>query len=182
MPNNSKIFGIGLQRTGTTTLWSALSIIGYKAAPHSIPLFYKFDDKFIKRFDAFMDNPIPLIYQELDKRYPGSKFILTTRNETAWLRSVEWLFNRRLVEMDKKLRAIADEIHYQFYGTTKFEAETFQLRWRTYHQEVQAYFSHRKEDMLILDISQPPDWRPLCEFLKQPIPDAEFPWLNSSND
>lgn len=180
MEVNQKIFGIGLQRTGTTSLWSALITLGIKAAPHAIPLFYNLDDEYIKRFEAFMDNPIPLVYQELDKKCPGSKFILTTRHELDWLNSVEWLFSKRLVTMDKKLKSIADEIHYQFYGTTEFDREIFRRKWRTYHQEVHAYFSNRKEDMLTLDLSHQADWRLLCNFLARSVPDQPFPWLNSS--
>ena len=37
----------------------------------------------VDRFDAFEDNPWPVLYKELDARFPGSKFILTRRPAEA---------------------------------------------------------------------------------------------------
>jgi hypothetical protein len=36
-----------------------------------------------------MEETMPEVFKQLDKAYPGSKFILTMRPEAAWLRSVE---------------------------------------------------------------------------------------------
>ena len=38
-------------------------------------------------YDAFRDNPWYLLYAELDRRFPKSRFILTTRDENSWVRS-----------------------------------------------------------------------------------------------
>ena len=176
----TKIFGIGLQRTGTTSLFQALNLLGIRSAPNGIPLFYNIHDPILNKYDAFMDNPIPLLYQQLDQLIPGSKFILTMREEASWLRSAEWLFTKRLPQMDKKLHAIADEIHQNFYGTTRFDVDVFRRKRKEYYAEVQDYFATRPGDVLQIDITKNADWKPLCEFLQLPIPEKKFPWLNAS--
>jgi len=176
----TKIFGIGLQRTGTTSLFEALNTLGIRSAPHGIPLYYDINDPILHKYDAFMDNPIPLLYKQLDQQIPGSKFILTLRDEESWLRSTAWLFNTRLNEMDNRLKAIADEIHEKFYGTIQFNEDVFKRKRREYHEEVNHYFSERPGDLLKIDITKGTSWKPICEFLHLPIPNKEFPWLNKS--
>lgn len=178
--NKSKVFGIGLQRTGTTSLFSALNILGLKAAPHGIPLFFDINDPVLHKYDAFMDNPIPLLFKQLDQMIPGSKFILTTRDEESWLKSVEWLFTTEMPRMDKGLRSIGDQIHRAFYGTTSFDRQVMKQRRLDYLSEVDRYFQSRPKDLLKLDITQNQGWTPLCEFLDLPVPDHDFPWLNAA--
>ena len=180
MTQKGKVFGIGLQRTGTTSLFSALNTLGIKAAPHGIPLFFDINDPVLYRYDAFMDNPIPLLYKQLDIKVPGSRFILTTRDEESWLKSVEWLFNTEMPRMDKGLRNIGDQIHRAFYGVTVFDREVMRQRRHDYLAEVDRYFMGRTNDLLKLDITMDQGWGPLCDFLDLPIPNSEFPWLNTS--
>ena len=82
------IFGIGLSRTGTTSLHHAFEILGIRSAPTSVALLFDPDDEVLGLYEAFTDNPIPFLYQRLDARFPGSKFILTTRDLDDWLRSM----------------------------------------------------------------------------------------------
>ncbi|MEO9965938.1 MAG: sulfotransferase [Reichenbachiella sp.] len=175
-----KILGIGLQRTGTTTLYHALNILGVRAAPHSIPLFSNSKDGILTRFDAFMDNPIPLLYRELDQQLSGCKFILTTRAQEQWLKSVQWLFEKELQTLKPELRKIADQIHVRFYGTTLFDHQIFSDKWISYHEEVSLYFKYRQKDLLVLDLDKNLDWDPLCEFLDRKIPKKPFPHENRS--
>ncbi len=173
-----KILGIGLQRTGTTSLYHALLQLGVNAAPHSIPLYYNIEDKILSEYDAFMDNPIPLIYQKIDSQLSNCKFILTTRDLSDWLKSVQWLFEQELPCLSKELQKVGNEIHQEFYGTTCFSKSIFEKRWQEYHQEVSSYFQSRKDDLLIIDFKQPGVWERLCNFLKLPVPNAGFPHLN----
>ena len=48
--------------------------------------------KLANRFDAFQDNPWPILYKELDRQFPDSKFILTLRPSDEWIRSVVSVF------------------------------------------------------------------------------------------
>src|SRR5205085_2716068 len=92
-----KIFGIGLSRTGTTSLTQALELLGYRTvhgpADHVTQLeFYEFFAtgsqgvhlSVLKEHDALTDAPVCCLYRALDKAYPGSKFILTIREKQSW--------------------------------------------------------------------------------------------------
>ena len=87
--SKSKIFGIGLSKTGTTSLARALEILGYKTRDYLGVTRYSSGDLSsidldeIETNDAFTDTPVPSFYRELDSRYPGSKFILTSEPDGA---------------------------------------------------------------------------------------------------
>ena len=96
--DNPKIFGTGLNKTGTTTLGQCWKIPGYRTTSGNkgllkdVMLRNHFTHVYetASQFDLFEDWPWPLIYKELDLMFPGSKFILTTRNnEDVWLNSLK---------------------------------------------------------------------------------------------
>ena len=94
-----KVFGVGLNKTGTRSLASAMRILGFRAlhkgdqatsdlvdqaAFEGVPLLTHIGS----RFDAYFDvDAIVRRFAELDAQYPGSRFILTTRKLDGWLES-----------------------------------------------------------------------------------------------
>ncbi|MEZ4722409.1 MAG: sulfotransferase, partial [Flavobacteriales bacterium] len=113
MAKSTKVFCIGFMKTGTTTMNRALSELGYRVSNKSwrllMPIVKNDWEKVAEHaelWDALEDNPIPLIYRELDEMFPKSKFILTKRDPEEWYRSVsyhigdlrspmhEWLFGK----------------------------------------------------------------------------------------
>src|SRR4030095_6669082 len=103
--STSKIFGIGLSKTGTTSLANALQILGYKTRDNIGVTNYvagdlsSIDLDLVGAFDALTDTPIPSFYRELDKRFPGSKFILTVRARDEWLTSCKKQFTQRFADV-----------------------------------------------------------------------------------
>ena len=176
----NKIFGIGLQRTGTTSLHQAAIQLGLRSAPMSTALLHNLRDPLINQYDLFSDNPIPLLYPELDRLYPDSQFILTTRPVEAWLNSVEWLFTVDKPTLPLALQQLGDEIHHRLYGQTTFDREHFRAVWVRYHSKVDAYFADRPDDLLRLDVTNGDGWAQLCPFLGLPIPRTPFPHRNRS--
>ncbi len=176
-----KIFGIGLQRTGTTSLHVALKILGYRTIHGPFALYPDPAPDFMADYDAFSDNPIPLLYQKLDSAYPGSKFILTTRHPDGWIESVRWLFNTGRIEGNWQADSIIDEIHNALYGTTRFDENIFREVWHAYHEDVLRYFSDRPEDLLTVDFSGGDKWGKLCTFLDREIPPVDFPRSNEAS-
>lgn len=173
-----KVFCIGFMKTGTTTLNRALSILGYRVSHNSwkwLKMICKNDWKGIQEkmdaWDAVEDNPIPLIYKELDALYPGSKFILTEREPEKWYNSVsyhvgdlsspmhEWLFGRGkgLPRNDKK------------HALNVFVK---------HRENVIEYFKDRPDDLLIIDITKIENWDTICTFLGEEIPETAFPHAN----
>ena len=175
----AKVFAIGLHRTGTTSLARALSILGLRTRDFPWRLFDNVEDPILNEFDAFTDNPMPLVYPYLDGMFPGSKFILTTRQEEEWLRSVEWLFRKGRIRFDLERNGLADSIHFALYGATAFDRRRCAQTYSAYHAEVAEYFRDRPQDLLRIDLSLGNPWEALAAFLDAEIPAAPFPESNS---
>lgn len=163
-----KVFCIGLHKTGTTSLHRAFLRLGLRSR-HYFP-----DEVSLDQFDCFSDLPIPLMYKELDRRSPGSKFILTTREKSAWLASCRRWFLQR---------PFADPPHVQSrlqecYGIETFDEEAFSRVYDNHHREVREYFRSRPNDLLEYSVVDGPHWEPLCHFLGLPVPKFPFPHAN----
>ena len=104
----NKVFCIGFHKTGTTSLGVALRRLGYRVTgPNGVKdrkiseNVFPMAHDLVKKYDAFQDNPWPIIYKEMDAAYPGSKFILLERNPESWIRSQVKHFGRRNTPMRK---------------------------------------------------------------------------------
>ena len=178
-----KIFGIGTLRTGTTSLGSALEILGYNhthknrekllrhVKENQLGRVYQWVDQ----HDSFEDWPWPLIYRELDARYPGSRFILTVReSEVDWLRSIvrysEWIGPTRGREM------------FFGYGMPTGHESEYLARYREHNQQVRDHFRGRPDQLLQVCWGKGDGWEQLCNYLDLPIPDAPFPKRNVGTD
>ncbi len=174
-----KVFCIGFQKTGTTSLGKALEILGYRVCgPVGVTnpeigaraLDWAFDK--IPYYDAFEDNPWPLLYRELDQACPGSKFILTTRRPRSWIRSMRKYFG--------DYEAAAEAWIYGDGVTPLRHPRKCLRRYRQHNQDVRAYFAGRPHDLLEIDFGQGHGWAEICGFLNVPAPDAPFPFSNKS--
>lgn len=173
----NKIFGLGLSKTGTTSVCKALEILGYKTA-HYIKV------ENFHEYDAIGDTPVPILYPRLDREYSDSKFILTTRDKHKWLKSFKKHMDRWDFEKDIALgTARADSLltHYYVYGTLEYKPEKLLAGFDQYNQEVLNYFSDRPNDLLVMDIFNGDGWQQLCDFLGKPVPTVEFPRNNTAD-
>jgi len=178
----TKIFGIGLSRTGTMSLDKALEILGYKSkhAPLDI-LEYNSGSLSIKLnkvqdYDALTDAHVAKFYKELDVAYPDSKFILTVREMKSWLKSCEKYFINPASSIDN----IHKQLMYDLYNTIKFNKVKFKEAYLRHLDDVLSYFKNRGNDLLIIDICAGEGWEKLCPFLDKPVPDVPFPKLNKT--
>ncbi len=87
--------GIGLSRTGTTSLAMALEILGIRTKhyPHDKEIqteLFGGDGHLtvLRRYQAITDISVVPFFRQLDAAYPDSRFILTTRDEDAWVGSL----------------------------------------------------------------------------------------------
>ena len=90
-----QVFGIGFHKTATTSLGAALTQLGYRVCggvgirdPDIAANAINLVDSLIDQYDAFQDNPWPVLYRHLDAIRPGSRFVLTIRAPDAWIDSV----------------------------------------------------------------------------------------------
>jgi 3'-phosphoadenosine 5'-phosphosulfate (PAPS) 3'-phosphatase len=176
-----KIFGIGLSKTGTTSLANALQILGYKTKDNIGVVKYAAGDlssmdlNVVDAHDAVTDTPIPSFYRELDATYPGSKFILTVRDSKGWSTSCRKQFTRPHTERQNEAHR---RLFSDLYGTDVFEEEGFASGYRRFVDGVRDYFKGRPQDLLVLDVSGGEGWEKLCAFLNRPVPDIPFPKAN----
>jgi hypothetical protein len=188
-PIATRIFGIGMHKTGTTSLHEALTLLGLDSnhwpAPHwARDVYDEVIDKgrspTLERSYAICDLPLPLVFRELDAAYPGSRFILTMRNEEAWLRSVGNHWGRETNPWRKSWDAdcFTHRCHTALYGRKTFDPETFRARYWRHNFEVLEHFKNRPEALLVLNIDKAAKWAPLCQFLGMPVPAAEYPHFN----
>ncbi len=178
---NSKVFCIGFMKTGTTTQNRALTMLGYRVSNRSWkllrPILYgdwETVKSHVNGFDAFEDNPVPLIYKELDAMFPGSKFILTVRDPESWYKSVS-----------HHIGSLRTPMHEWVFGRGKgLPKDDKDHTIRIYNEHiaaVKAYFAHRPDDLLIHELETDMSWEKICTFLVQPIPKEPFPHSNKSN-
>jgi Sulfotransferase domain/N-terminal domain of galactosyltransferase len=182
-PVPTRIFGIGMHKTGTTSLHAALKILGYDSAHWEdahwakriwLEMSNEGRSRTLEKHYALSDLPITLLYEELDVAYPGSKFILTTRSEQGWLASVEAHWKRE----HNQFRGAWDrdpfthKVHKLLYGQKGFNAELFLARFRQHNAEVLEYFKGR--DLLVMNIDRA-GWPELCGALGKPIPPVPYP-------
>ena len=190
-PLPTRIFGIGFQRTATTSLHEAFKILGldsfhWETGDKARDIWDEMNEYgkswTLERHYALSDNPIPLLYQKLDLAYPGSKFILTVRDEDDWLQSVERLWDRNYnpSRWEWDVWPFSNRIHRAIYGRTDFDPETFLARYRQHTVDVIEYFcdADRPSDLLIMRTDKGDGWPELCNFLDVPIPSVPYPYAN----
>lgn len=179
--SQSKIFGIGLSKTGTTSLSRALEMSGYKTRDYLGITRYSAGDLSsinldeINSNDAFTDTPIPSFYKVLDVEYPNSKFILTIRNMDAWLKSCKKQFTQKHAD---KQNTASNLLFMDLYGCTVFDEQKFRDGYENFVNGVLHYFKERPQDLLVLDITAEGSWEKLSPFLGKPVPDIPFPKSN----
>lgn len=174
-----KIFGIGLARTGTTTLSKALEILGYKSVHVECNAMEVSNNDGYDRFsiindviennDAIVGTPLSPCYEMLADKYPDSLFIITLRESEGWLKSCSLSFTEKL-PMDDNHHAL----HRWLYDSILFDREKFMKGYINYVVKVLKYFEN-KNRLLLYSICSGSGWKPLCEFLGKDIPDSPLP-------
>lgn len=175
----AKVFCIGFHKTGTTSLAMALKLLGYRVTgPNGTKdkdiasKVWDMADSLVQEYNAFQDNPWPVIYKEMDRKYPGSKFIFMTRSSDSWISSQVRDFGTRETPMRKWIYGV---------GCPQGNEDTYIARFERHNKEVIEYFENRPDDLLVLDLPRGDGWEQLCKFLTKEIPAAPFPHANKAS-
>ena len=175
-----KIFCIGFHKTGTTSLRDALRHLGYSVTgpnetrnPRIAEEVLDIAFSLVDQFDAFQDNPWPIIYKELDTEYPGSKFILTTRPVEEWIMSAIRHFDTKDTPMREWIYGVGHPVGHE---------EVYIERYMRHYREVEEYFKDRPDDLLTMNLPQGDGWEKLCTFLGKGVPSIPFPHSNKAED
>jgi GT2 family glycosyltransferase len=186
----TRIFGIGMHKTGTLSLAGALNLLGLDCEHWPTPRWARNvweemrdcgKSLTLERHYAATDFPIAMLFRELDQAYPGSKFILTVRDEVDWLRSVRNHWNPAINPWRKEWDSdcFTHRMHQIVYGSKAFDPLNFLKRYRGHNAAVLDYFKDRPGDLLVMDMDAGDPWRALCSFLGTPIPSTSYPRLNA---
>jgi hypothetical protein len=186
-----KVFGIGLSKSGTTSLMRAMETLGFHAA-HWCNYFtgeiLTLDDALL--FDALGDIPVCGFFESLYHSFPNSKFIYTSRSIDSWLASVERFNEAWLPTAGPKANPVPLTSNYGVGSSLGFRfsvvessawmsppdlisaREAFEARVKTFFD---AYDQTR---LLEFNLFSGDGWEKLCGFLKRAVPKEPFPHEN----
>lgn len=182
----TKIFGIGLNKTGTSTLGACFRTLGFRHLydVQRLSRFYFNEDydsiyDVMTGYDSFEDWPIPLMYQQLHERYGSqAKFILTKRKTPdVWVKSLSKHAKRINFEGARNLRRNI----YGYEAPDGHEAEHIDF-YENHNRSVVEYFAQQNaSDQLLTVCWEDGDgWDELCGFLGLPKPWYAFPHVNKA--
>jgi len=161
----TKVFIIGLPRTGTTSVSVALLEQGYKVAHQA------FTKQAFELADVISDAPCFSDYRQLDKLFPGAKFVYLDRPLDTWVPSMQMLLSRMLVHLDDntgRFNAILKRSFNHSFGVNRVEDPTdaghLRCCYQKHQRQVFDYFQGR-DDLLCLDISERGGLTKLLNFL-----------------
>jgi hypothetical protein len=185
--NRSKVFGIGFQKTGTTSLHHFLRRLGYSSIhwPHVVaginyeklcipavqdrrqvvgllsPLF--------EGFDAFTDVPFPGLYRELFEIMPDSRFILVERDPDQWWESLSrhW----RLTASRARRLDPYEYLVYNLYSSKELECvmqedrEMMKEIFQAHSDSVRSFFHSQGGRVLAVNLEDPEKGERISRFL-----------------
>lgn len=202
----AKIFVIGRNKTGTTSMAEALAkagfIVGKQSKAESMAEDWVRRDfsriiQYCKTADAFQDVPfsLPYTYQAVDQAFPGSRFILTMRDSSdQWFESVKrfhtmLLGHNRLPTVNdlKEFPHIykgwlwrQQQVVYGADESTLYDRSRYIAQYEKHNADVQEYFRFRQKDLLVLNLSEPSAQTRLAVFLGLPVNEIDIPHVNRS--
>ena len=176
-----KICCIGLSRTGTKSLDSALASLGYDTAHWTNPITKNLlgkQDYFL--FEAFSDITVSADVDWLHENLRNAKFILTERDLKTWERSIRrhysgvagvsepgQLFSKGAMRFSGRAAAVEANV----YGGFGCWADAYSA----YTDNVDKVFSANSPPFLKMNIVAGDSWKKLCSFLGKPHPRKPFP-------
>ena len=185
-----------MSRTATTSLTTALNLLGFTAIHFINPITHQvIDIEDFLYFDAFCDSPVSFRFEELYDLFPNGKFIYTERNLTDWVRSSSDLYKPRGFSTTKELRAWLDKIYsgkfdklyHNFdpvykkaYGSLYADFPNWENAYLSFENRVNRFFADKPAAKLLkINICEEPNWEKLCDFLDVPYPSVPFPYSNT---
>lgn len=191
----SKVFVIGFNKTGTTTLYHTLKGLQYKMGDQRVAevltyFMYKNNDfteleHYCTTAEAFQDVPFsfPHRFKKLHELYPDAKFILTVRDSSEqWFDSLVNFQRGRYQKKGNELPTIDDFMrsNYIFPGSMipiyknifnypvipLYQKEHYINVYEKHIDDVKVFFKNKQDKLLIINVSKSGERKRLLEFLK----------------
>lgn len=182
LPTPRKVFGIGFQKTGTTTLGVIFDRLGLRTAGYNE--FRHLADRadltlaevealalqIARGVDAAKDSPWPILYQSLDRAFPGSRFVHVTRDRDRWIESAVKDFG----DHPNAIRRLIYDVPFP-----RGHEDRWLARYDRHNAEVRDYFAGRPDDCLFLRLEDGIDPAAICDFLGLPPIEGPMPRANT---
>ncbi|PSQ96731.1 MAG: hypothetical protein BRD55_05500 [Bacteroidetes bacterium SW_9_63_38] len=185
----TKVFGIGLSKTGTTSLAHALDHLGYNA------LHWRREGKTLgwPEFlyaDAATDAPCSSQFEALYHTFEKSKFIYTVRDIDGWVQSIRRHYGgmEKPVELRRRAKRKEYDDQWEMYNRIRkvqireclyAQHETWAAAYRAFDSRVRSFFEDKPEERFLeMNIIDGDRWDTLCSFLGHEVPSRPFPHRN----
>lgn len=181
MKARPKVIGVGLNKTGTKTLKRYLLLWGFRHRTYDLDAFRLYRAgktkellQSMEQSDSFEDWPWPLMYREIDERFPDAKFVLTTRKTPdVWFRS--------LCNMAVRMGPLKDfEKHIYGYAMPQGRRDEHVRIYEAHNQAVIEHFSDRPGKLLEICWEKGDGIEEVADFLGLETPDVPPVHANKS--
>ena len=194
-----KVIGTGFGRTGTDSMRHALNILGVGPTHHMLELgqasslrepwleLIRSDPEMSVKPDwellfsgyhACVDWPSAFYWRSLVTEFPEAKVLLTMRSAESWWNSFEATILQNILHGGDlngfSNRLVSDQV---FDGRADDRDHAIAV----YNRNVEEVMDTvDKERLLVHKLGD--GWMPLCNWLELQIPDADYPYGNTSKD
>jgi hypothetical protein len=201
-----KVFCVGLNKTGTTSLGHFLRQLGLRVGdqPAGEMLLEEWSRRDFSRIsalaqtaDAFQDIPfsLPFTYQAMDLAFPGSKFILSVRDSGEQRYASLTRFHTAIVGKGRlptgddlrafpyRYRGFLWRYHELVHGATDatvYDRARYQQHYDRHNAAVREYFRFRSHDLLDVNLRDPDAAVRVCALLGVEYTGLQMPVLNQS--
>lgn len=191
-----KLIGLGVGRTGTLSLQTAIEQLGLGPCHHMEYVLHHMDTQvplwnaavagkadwsaIYNGFQSAVDWPTAGFYRELYATYPGAKFLLTLRSPESWADSYGETIYKLMAGRDKAPPEMRDWLEMAVAVTKKtgfvdgLDRDGLMQGFIAHNDAVRATIP--AEQLLVFQVKE--GWQPLCDFLGLPVPDGPFPRTN----
>ncbi|NHE57603.1 sulfotransferase family protein [Cyclobacterium plantarum] len=195
-----KVIGLGLGRTGTYSLKTALEALQLGPCHHmervaqnmpvQLPLWNEalnHPTNFAAVYEGMqsaVDWPTAAFYKELFARYPNAKFILTHRSKESWAESFGSTIYKLLTDRKNTPAPVQEWLNMVVKVIEKsgfpmgLDFEGLAERYGAHNKAVKALIP--PEQLLVYQVQE--GWEPLCAFLNVEAPTTAFPRTNNREE
>jgi len=166
LSTQTKIFIIGLPRTGTTSVCCKFLDLGYTVT-HTA-----YTQKAFEQAQVIADTPVFSDFAMLFHYYPQSKFIYLDRKLPLWLPSIKQLLNRmqkNILRTDGGFNPIIKRcyqtVFFPFNQTTINDEDFLSQCYLAHKESVHSFFKNKPDALLSVDISEPESLSKLLAFI-----------------
>jgi hypothetical protein len=196
-----ELIGAGFGRTGTLSLKTAIETLGLPCH-HMLEVFANpgsekqwYDASLGKQTDwegllgsyrAIVDWPGCRFWQELTALYPDAPVLLSVRDSERWYESAYETIYQAIVgarssedpEVLERMK-MADKIVFEDTFKGRFEDRAFAMG--VFEAHIEEVKRSIPSDRLLV-YAMGGGWEPLCRVLGKPVPDVDFPHVNSRDE